>query len=96
MSDQIQIQQDGRILRITFNRPEGNGVSDSMAAALSDAVMKAHETSDCVVLRSVGPDFCTGRVRDADFPPSPELTHVAPNTIRFSTATKHCAVVWCQ
>jgi enoyl-CoA hydratase len=72
MSDQIQIQQDGRILRITFNRPEGNGVSDSMAAALSDAVMKAHETSDCVVLRSVGPDFCTGRVRDADFPPSPE------------------------
>jgi enoyl-CoA hydratase len=72
MSDQIQIQQDGRILRITFNRPDGNGVSDSMAAALSEAVLKAHETSDCVVLRSVGPDFCTGRVRDADFPPSPE------------------------
>ena len=72
MSDQIQIQQDGRILRITFNRPDGNGVSDSMAAALSEAVLSAHETSDCVVLRSVGPDFCTGRVRDADFPPSPE------------------------
>ncbi len=72
MSDQIQIQQDGRILRIKFNRAEGNGVSDSMAAALSEAVMQAHETSDCVVLSSVGPDFCTGRVRDADFPPSPE------------------------
>ena len=38
MSDQIKIQQDGRILRITFNRAEGNGVSDSMAAALSEAV----------------------------------------------------------
>jgi enoyl-CoA hydratase/carnithine racemase len=72
MSDQIKIQQDGRILRITFNRAEGNGVSDSMAAALSEAVLNAHETSDCVVLDSVGPDFCTGRVRDADFPPSPE------------------------
>jgi enoyl-CoA hydratase len=38
MSEQIKIQQDGRILRITFNRAEGNGVSDSMAAALSEAV----------------------------------------------------------
>ena len=72
MSEQIKIQQDGRILRVTFNRAEGNGVSDSMAAALSEAVLNAHETSDCVVLNSVGPDFCTGRVRDADFPASPE------------------------
>ena len=43
-----------------------------MAAALSDAVLNAHETSDAVLLSSVGPDFCTGRVRDAAFPPSPE------------------------
>jgi enoyl-CoA hydratase len=72
MSNQIVIEQDGRILRVKFNRPEDNGVSDSMAAALSQAVLKAHETSDVVVLSSVGPDFCTGRIRDAASAPSPE------------------------
>ena len=72
MSTQIVIKQDGRILRVTFNRTEDNGVSDSMAAALSQAVLTAHETSDVVVLSSAGPDFCTGRIRDAASPPSPE------------------------
>lgn len=72
MSEQIRIQQDGRILRVTFNRPEDNGVSDSMAAALSEALAKAHETSDVVVISSVGPDFCTGRIRDAATPPAAE------------------------
>jgi enoyl-CoA hydratase len=69
MSEQIRIEQDGRLLRITFNRPDDNGISDSMATAFSEAVLSAHETSDAVVLRSVGPDFCTGRVRDAGAPP---------------------------
>ena len=72
MNPHILIEQDGRLLRIKFNRPEDNGVSDSMAAALSEAVLNAHETSDAVVLSSVGPDFCTGRIRDAATPISPE------------------------
>ena len=72
MHPHILIEQDGRLLRIKFNRPEDNGVSDSMAAALSEAVLSAHETSDAVVLSSVGPDFCTGRIRDAATPASPE------------------------
>ena len=72
MNTDILIEQDDRILRIKFNRAPDNGVSDSMAAALSDAVLEAHTTSDAVVLSSIGPDFCTGRVRDADTPPSPE------------------------
>lgn len=72
MSEQIRIEQDGRVLRVTFNRPEDNGVSDSMAAALSQTLAKAHETSDVVVISSVGPDFCTGRIRDAGVPPAPE------------------------
>jgi enoyl-CoA hydratase len=66
------IEQEGRLLKITFNRTSDNGVSDSMALALSQAVLSAHETSDAVLLSSVGPDFCTGRVRDAGYPPSPE------------------------
>jgi enoyl-CoA hydratase len=72
MSKQILIEQDGRMLRITFNRPEDNGVSDSMAAAMGQALNTAHETSDAVIVRSVGPDFCTGRIRDADAPPAAE------------------------
>ena len=72
MSEQLIIEQDGRLLKIKFNRTPDNGVSDSMAAALSEAVLNAHDTSDAVLLSSVGPDFCTGRVRDAAFTPSPE------------------------
>jgi len=73
MSDDILLEQDGRILRATFNTPPDNGVSDVMARQFSEAILAAHETSDMVLLRSTGPDFCTGRVRDASKgPPSPE------------------------
>src|ERR1700692_2170024 len=48
MNDQIKIEQDGRLLRITLNRPQDNGISDGMAAALVEAVNNAHTTSDAV------------------------------------------------
>ena len=67
MSD-LKIEQDGRLLRVTLQR-EGNGVSDGMAAQMSGALLAAHETSDAVLLRSAGPDYVTGRVRDAGTPP---------------------------
>jgi enoyl-CoA hydratase len=65
MHPHLKIEQDGRLLRITLNRTEDNGVSDSMASALSVALLTAHEASDAVLLSSAGPDFCTGRIRDA-------------------------------
>lgn len=68
-NDHLQVQQDGRILRITLNRPQDNGISDPMAAAFVDAVNNAHKTSDLVLVRSCGPDYCTGRVRDPGTPP---------------------------
>ncbi len=70
MSDTLRIEQDGRLLRVTLAR-EGCGVTDSMAAALSEALLKAHETSDAVLLTSAGADFCTGRVRDVPGPAAP-------------------------
>jgi len=73
MHPHLNIEQQDRLLRITLNRSQDNGVSDSMATALSEALLKAHETSDAVLLRSAGPDFCTGRIRDAGpTPPSAE------------------------
>lgn len=73
MHPNLIIEQDDRLLRVQFNRSEDWGVSDSMAAALSDAVLSAHKTSDAVLLSSAGADFCTGRIRDAvSGPPSPE------------------------
>ena len=72
MHPNLIIEQKGRLLTVQFNRTPDNGVSDSMAAALSDAVLKAHETSDAVLLSSVGPDFCTGRVREGGGPPATE------------------------
>ena len=73
MSDDLLLEQKGRVLVATFNRPMDNGVSDSMARELTAGLELAHETSDMVLLRSVGPDFCTGRLRDPDAgPPHPE------------------------
>ena len=71
MSDPLSIVQDGRLLRITFGRADG-GVSDGMAARMSEALLRAHETAEAVLLTANGPDFCTGRVREAAGPPSPE------------------------
>src|SRR3972149_4204782 len=62
MSNEILVQQDGPILRVTLNRPEaGNGVSDYMAGELAGILDRAADTSQFVVLRGAGSDFCTGR-----------------------------------
>ncbi|WP_051212816.1 enoyl-CoA hydratase/isomerase family protein [Rubritepida flocculans] len=71
MSEALRIVQDGRLLRVTFAREDG-GVTDSMAAALAEALLRAHDTSDAVLLTAAGPDFCTGRVRDVPGPPAAE------------------------
>lgn len=65
MHQHLIVEQQDRLLNVTLNRTEDNGVSDSMATALSQLLLSAHEKADAVVLRSAGPDFCTGRIRDA-------------------------------
>lgn len=74
MSNTLLIEQTDRILRVTINRPDqGNGMSDEMATEFADLLDRAHEQSDMVLLRSAGPDFCTGRARNPNAPPpSPE------------------------
>ena len=67
----LKIEQDGRILRIALARPDC-GISDSMAATIAGALTSAHETSDAVLIRSAGTDFCTGRIRDVDGLPASE------------------------
>jgi enoyl-CoA hydratase len=58
----ILTKQDGPILRITLNEPErGNAVTDAMVAELTRLILGASETSDLVVLRGAGKDFCVGR-----------------------------------
>jgi enoyl-CoA hydratase/carnithine racemase len=69
MSNEILVQQDGPILRITLNRPDdGNGVSDAMAGELTGILDRAADTSQFVVLRGAGSDFCTGRWYSANRP----------------------------
>ncbi|MDX3907636.1 MAG: enoyl-CoA hydratase/isomerase family protein [Pigmentiphaga sp.] len=74
MSNELLVQQDGPILRVTINRPEqGNGMSDAMALELAGLLDRAHESAELVLLRGAGADFCTGRARDPNAPPpSPE------------------------
>jgi enoyl-CoA hydratase len=62
MTEEIVVQSDGPVLRITLNRPEhGNGATDEMAGRLADLLLTAADAHRLVVLRGAGPDFCTGR-----------------------------------
>jgi enoyl-CoA hydratase len=62
MADDILVDIDGPVLNILLNRPEfGNGVTDEMAARLSELLLGAAKTSRLVVLRGAGADFCVGR-----------------------------------
>src|SRR5262245_12848094 len=62
MADDILVKQDGPILRITLNAPDrGNAVTDDMVLRLTKIIADASKTSDVVVLRGAGKDFCVGR-----------------------------------
>lgn len=69
MADRIQTETDGRVFRITINRPdEGNRMTNEMADQLADAIDGAGGSAQIVVLRGAGADFCLGR--DAGGPPA--------------------------
>jgi enoyl-CoA hydratase len=62
MADEVLVKQDGPVLHITINKPEqGNAVTDDMVRTLTRAIADAPKTSDIVVLRGAGKDFCVGR-----------------------------------
>ena len=73
MSNEILTRSEGEILHITLNRPDdGNGVSDDMAAELTQILLSAEDNHRLVVLRGAGADFCTGRAAGrarTDVPP---------------------------
>jgi enoyl-CoA hydratase len=59
VSDSIRTAPLGRGLQITLN--EQKGVSDADALELTGLLRGAHQRAAFVVLRSIGPDFITGR-----------------------------------
>jgi len=78
MSNDLLVQQDGTILRLTLNRPEhGNGATDAMAAEITRLLMAAHEKSEVVILRANGPQFCIGRASMGAPPPKVPLEALA-------------------
>ena len=62
MANEILTARKGPVLEITLNRPEiGNAASDAMAVELARLLLGAAESSEIVVLRGAGNDFCVGR-----------------------------------
>ena len=62
-SSPVVYQADGRIARITLNRPEKlNAINDEMPPLLNDAVIRANEddTIHVIVLSGAGRAFCSG------------------------------------
>ena len=72
MGDEIRVEQDGAILRVTLNRPAtGNDVTDDMARQLGELLARAGDVSRLVVLRGAGADFCVGRAGGRPQPSTP-------------------------
>jgi enoyl-CoA hydratase len=70
MADHILTARKGPVLEITLNRPEiGNAASDAMAVELAKILLSAGESSEIVVLRGAGDDFCVGRETMGKRPP---------------------------
>lgn len=72
MNLDLEVTREGRLTRIIFNRPEqGNGFTDDMTVALTEALQEAPAQSDVILLQANGADFCTGRLRSST-PPATE------------------------
>jgi enoyl-CoA hydratase len=72
MSSEILTARKGPVLEITLNRPQiGNAASDAMAVELTKLLLGAAESSEIVVLRGAGDDFCVGRETMGKRPPGP-------------------------
>ena len=70
MANEILTARKGPVLEITLNRPQiGNAASDAMAVELTRLLLGAGETSELVVLRGAGEDFCVGRETMGKRPP---------------------------
>jgi enoyl-CoA hydratase len=70
MANEIVTARKGPALEITLNRPEiGNAASDGMAVELTKLLLGAGESSEIVVLRGAGDDFCVGRETMGKRPP---------------------------
>src|SRR5436190_5186025 len=70
MANEILTTRKGPVLEITLNRPQiGNAASDAMAVELTNLLLGAGETSEIVVLRGAGEDFCVGRETMGKRPP---------------------------
>src|SRR5436190_2201578 len=70
MSSEILTARKGPVLEITLNRPQiGNAASDAMAVELTKLLLGAAESSEIVVLRGAGEDFCVGRETMGKRPP---------------------------
>src|SRR5437764_3111146 len=72
MANEILTARKGPVLDITLNRPQiGNAASDAMAVELTKLLLGAAESSEIVVLRGAGDDFCVGRETMGKRPPGP-------------------------
>lgn len=71
MSNEITVEQDGPILRVTLNRgTEGNGMTDAMVVELTALINDAPKTSRLIVFSGAGAEFCIGRAGVK--PPAPD------------------------
>ena len=69
----ILSKQNGPVLEITLNRPEhGNGATDEMAVEVTRLIDEAPPSTQVILLRGAGNDFCIGRAMMGQQPNAPQ------------------------
>lgn len=88
----IEERDDGRVARLTLNRPEArNAITVALADALRTELAAAAERADVIVVRGAGGHFCAG----GDFHEVSRLRAGGPDALRplFETFIDACELI---
>ena len=93
MNSNLLAEQNGPVLKITVNRPDqGNAFTDDMISEFAEFIEAAGRTSELVIIRGAGKDFCAGR-EAAPAPADPlERRRWADNVFRCYGALRNSVV----
>lgn len=90
-TDGLTVTQDGAVLRIHLDRPDGNLLTLAMADSLAELLMSPPESAHVAVLEAAGDAFCLGRERTAATPE--DLPREVARLIAVNRALLHTPLV---
>lgn len=91
LSEGLLLENEGAVMHITLDRPDGNLVTTDMCRTLTGLLREPPEGGHVLVLTGAGENFCLGRERKASA--TPELTGEVSDLIALNQALTETRLV---